>query len=81
MFEEFVEWLIWLSSSVPEVWVPRESPMFGVARAFWAMFLLLGLMYLVSVILRRPLFSRSLESKKRNASLLERSAGKEEKEP
>jgi hypothetical protein len=45
------------------------------------MFLLLGLMYLVSVILRRPLFSRSLESKKRNASLLERSAGKEEKEP
>ena len=80
MFEKFIEWIIWLSSSVPEVWVPRDSPMFGVARAFWAMFLLLGLMYLVSVVLRRPLFSRSLESKKTKASLDQKSAGKEDKE-
>lgn len=79
MLEKLVEWLIWLSTSVPEVWVPRQSPMFEFARAIWTMFILLGLMYLVSVVLRRPFFSRSPELKKREPALDQKSTGKEKK--
>ena len=80
MLEKLVEWLIWLSTSVPEVWVPRQSPMFEFARAIWAMFILLGLMYLASVVLRRPFFSRLLEFKKRDVALDEKPAAKEKKD-
>jgi hypothetical protein len=63
MFEKFIDWILWLSFSVPEVWVPRQSPMFGVARALWAMFLLLGLMYLLSVMFRLVQSGRSASHK------------------
>jgi hypothetical protein len=59
--------------------MPRASPVFGAARTLWAMFLLLGLMYSISLVLRLPLFRRSLEFKKRGHPLIRRRQGKRRK--
>jgi hypothetical protein len=69
MLEKFVDWVIWLSTGVPEVWISRQSPLFGVARAFWVMFILLALMYLISATADRLFSRRALRSKGRNADL------------
>ena len=78
MLETIVDWLIWLSTSVPEVWMPRQSPLFELARAIWTMFILLGLMYLLSTLFRRFFFSHSLDAKGRNTPPDHKSRGRDE---
>jgi apolipoprotein N-acyltransferase len=58
MLDTVLKWLAWFSLGVPEVWIPRDSPLFEAARAIWTMFLILALMMLVSLVARSRWFRR-----------------------